>query len=620
MALGADDIEASCRESLLLQRRHFSADLLDLVLAGIFKPHLEIAAKLNVGTTAGHVGGDGHRAGHTGFGDDPRLFGMESRIQDIVRDLPLLQNCRQRLGFFDGDRSDQHRLATLAAIDNQLDDGVVALLGGTIDLVVMVDALHLDIGRDAGHLELVDFGEFAGFGQRRAGHAGKLVIQPEVILERDRCDRLVLGLNLEALARLDGLMQAFGEAASFHRTAGELVDDHHHAVLNHVMRVALEQFVRTKSLVHVMQQADILDVIESALSYCASRTEQLFGMFDACLGQRDRAALLVEIVILWNQSRNDAVGNMILVGCLLGLTGNDQRRTRFVDQDRVNLVDDREMMVTLNHVLDAELQVVTKVVEAEFIVGAIGHIAAIGGTADLVILVAGDAADAHAKTLIDLAHPGGIARSEIVIHGNDMNTTILKGVQEHRQRRHQCLTLTSFHLGDLALVKRNATHQLHIVVTLTQRALGGLANPGKSLGQKIVKCRTIGKTGAKVDGGSMKLFVAQYGNLFLESVDRRHLRCVALDRPVIIPRTKQVFRQRSKHAFPRVTLPSACPKNGLPCRHIPAARQRCRSGCSGQFRHSATGLNCQSNHLFEQRAPLAIDRLSSLMFRAVAEG
>ena len=201
-----------------------------------------------------------------------------------------------------------------------------------------------------------------------------------------------------------------------------------------------------------------------------------------------------------------------------------------------------------------------------------------------------------------------------------MNTAILKGVQEHCQCRHQCLSLTGFHLGDLAQVKRNATHQLHIIMTLAQRALGGLADPGKRLGQKIIKCRSVGKAGTKVGGGSMKLFIAQCGDLVLKGVDRRHLRCVALDRPVISPRTKQAFRQRSKHAFPRVTLPAACPENGLPCRLIPAAQQRRRTGCSGQFRHSATGLNCQSNHLLERMPPLTAGRLSTPMFRAVAEG
>ena len=359
-------------------------------------------------------------------------------------------------------------------------------------------------------------------------------------------------------------MKSFREPASLHRTAGELVDDHHHAVLDHVMRVALKQLMGAKGLVDVMQQADILDVIEGAVPHRAGGTEQVFGMFDTGLGQRDRAAFLVEIVILGNQPRDDAVGHMILVRRLLGLTGNDQRRACLVDQDRVDLVDNREMMVALDHVLDAELQVVAKIVEAEFIVGAIGHVTAIGGTAGLVILVAGDAADTHAETLIHLAHPGGIARREIVVHGDDMDTAILERVEEYGQRRHERLALAGFHLGDFALVKRNAAHQLHIVMALAERALGSLADAGECLGQKIVQCRAVGETGAKVGGGGMKLFVAQRGGLVLKGIHRSHLRCVALDRPVVSPRTKQAFRQRSKHACPRVTLPPACPENGLP--------------------------------------------------------
>jgi hypothetical protein len=42
---------------------------------------------------------------------------------------------------------------------------------------------------------------------------------------------------------LDGLVQTFGQAAALHHAAGELVDQHHFAVLDDVVLVALEQLV-----------------------------------------------------------------------------------------------------------------------------------------------------------------------------------------------------------------------------------------------------------------------------------------------------------------------------------------------------------------------------------------
>ena len=100
-------------------------------------------------------------------------------------------------------------LAAVPAFGDQLDDRIVTFLACPVDLVIMIDPLDIHIGRDAGHLEAVDLGEFTSFRHGRSGHAGQLLIQPEVILESHRSDGLVLGLDFQTLARLDGLMQPF---------------------------------------------------------------------------------------------------------------------------------------------------------------------------------------------------------------------------------------------------------------------------------------------------------------------------------------------------------------------------------------------------------------------------
>ena len=43
--------------------------------------HLDIAAELDVGAAAGHVGGDGDRAGDAGLGDDIGFLLVEAGIQ-----------------------------------------------------------------------------------------------------------------------------------------------------------------------------------------------------------------------------------------------------------------------------------------------------------------------------------------------------------------------------------------------------------------------------------------------------------------------------------------------------------------------------------------------------------
>ena len=104
------------------------------------------------------------------------------------------------------------------------------LLRGPVDLVVLVLADHRPVGRDLDDFEAVDVAKLLGLGRRRAGHAGELVVHAEVVLEGDRGEGLVLGLDLDVLLGLERLVQPFGIAPARHHAAGELVDDHHLAV------------------------------------------------------------------------------------------------------------------------------------------------------------------------------------------------------------------------------------------------------------------------------------------------------------------------------------------------------------------------------------------------------
>jgi hypothetical protein len=100
--------------------------------------------------------------------------------------------------------------------------------------------------------ESVDIAEFLGFGGRRAGHAGQLVIHAEVVLERHGGQRLVFRLDGRAFLGFQRLVQTFRETPAGHLAAGELVDDDDLAALDDVVLVALEQLVRLQRLVDVV--------------------------------------------------------------------------------------------------------------------------------------------------------------------------------------------------------------------------------------------------------------------------------------------------------------------------------------------------------------------------------
>jgi hypothetical protein len=105
---------------------------------------------------------------------------------------------REHLGFLDRGGADEDRLAGLVGLLDLLDDGAVFLLGRAVDLIVVVDAGDRLVGRDLDHAELVDLEELVGLGGGGAGHAGELFVEAEVVLEGDRGEGHVLGLDRDA--------------------------------------------------------------------------------------------------------------------------------------------------------------------------------------------------------------------------------------------------------------------------------------------------------------------------------------------------------------------------------------------------------------------------------------
>ena len=57
---------------------------------------------------------------------------------------------------------------------------------------------------------------------------------------------------------------------------------------------------------------------------------------------------------------------------------DDQRRARLVDEDVVDLVDDREAALALDPLLELDDHVVAEVVEAELVVRAVRHVGGVG--------------------------------------------------------------------------------------------------------------------------------------------------------------------------------------------------------------------------------------------------
>ena len=144
-------------------------------------------------------------------------------------------------------------------------------VGRAVDHVGKFLAAQRAVGGNQRNIELVNLVELGGFGFRGSGHAGKLLVHAEIILEGDGGERLVFALDLDAFLGFHGLVQAVRPAAAGHFAAGEFVDDDDFAVFHHVIDVALVERVRAQPLIDVVNRFHVLRVVQIA------EAQQLFA-------------------------------------------------------------------------------------------------------------------------------------------------------------------------------------------------------------------------------------------------------------------------------------------------------------------------------------------------------
>jgi hypothetical protein len=155
---------------------------------------LDVAAQHDVGAAAGHVGGDGDHLRRPAWATIS-ASGVLLGVEHLVRQLGLGQQAGDELGVLDRRGAHQHRLAALVAVTDVLDHRVVLLARRLVDQVESSLRTVGPVGRDDHGFQAVDLLELVGLGVGRAGHAGQLAVQAEVVLEGDRGQRLVLALD-----------------------------------------------------------------------------------------------------------------------------------------------------------------------------------------------------------------------------------------------------------------------------------------------------------------------------------------------------------------------------------------------------------------------------------------
>ncbi len=285
------------------------------------------------------------------------------------------------------------------------------------------------------------------------GHAGELVVHAEVVLQSNRGKGLVLVFDAHALFGLDRLVQALRVAPAGQNATGELVDDLDLAVLDDVLDVSLVELLGSDRLLEVVHHVHV-DVVVEVLD-----AEDLLNFCDALFTDRDRALLLVDLVVnIAGESRRDLGELRVELLRLLNGSRDNQRRSGLVDKDRVHLVDHRKTMATLNETIFRRDHVVAQVVESELVVGSVGDVGGIRKATLFRWHRVLDETGLETEVAIDLTHPLGVAFHQVVVHGDEMHAFALQRVQIDGERSGLSLSLTGSHLCDPAVVERGTAH------------------------------------------------------------------------------------------------------------------------------------------------------------------
>ena len=163
--------------------------------------------KLDIGTTTGHIRGDGHRTSFTGMCNNLRFLLMELRIQNGMRNPLFSQTVTDFFRAFDGDCTNQNRLSLLMGLNNLFNNGIDLLSVCTEYKIIMIHTDNFLVWRDLDNIQTIDLTELFLFCQGSTGHAGCLVVFIKEVLQCDRCQRAALSLNFYTFFCFNRLME-----------------------------------------------------------------------------------------------------------------------------------------------------------------------------------------------------------------------------------------------------------------------------------------------------------------------------------------------------------------------------------------------------------------------------
>ena len=164
-------------------------------------------------------------------------------------------------------------------------------------------------------------------------------------------------------------MEAIRPAPARHQTTGELINDGHFAILDHVLAIALVKGVRLQRGVQVPGQLVVLRRVEII------DAEPGLDLGDPLLRRLGRTSFLIDRVVdLLLQPHGQASERLVDLRAVLRGTADDEWRPRLVNEDVIHFVDDREVAIALDTAYKIDAHVVAKEIEAELVVRSVDDV------------------------------------------------------------------------------------------------------------------------------------------------------------------------------------------------------------------------------------------------------
>ena len=251
------------------------------------------------------------------------------------------------------------------------------------------------------------------------------------------------------------------------------------------------------------------------------------GFGDALTGSR------VGFAFLARQQGNDLVDRKIHLCVIFGLPADDERCARLVNQDRVHLVDDGVVQLSLHTVGRLVHHVVAQIVKPVLVVGAVGDVGVVGRLLFFPRHVGQIDADAQSQEVVQLAHPAGIAAGQVIIDRHHMHALASQRIEVNRQRCGQGFSFPSPHFRNFSVVQRHAAHHLYVEVAHFHDAFAAFAHHGKCLWKQVVQRFASSYTVFELLGLGAQLIFIKLFILRLQCVDAFNRFTVSLEQPVV---------------------------------------------------------------------------------------